>query len=238
MTVFGITFAGLVRSRRTFALGLLPLLGVVVAIGIAAAAEDPGVDDYGGYVGGLVLPVVTAFVALVLGASALTEQREDRTILYLAQTPLPRVRIAAETWLAAWLASVLVVSPAVIAGIVLGVRVDVPGRAFAGLVAGVVLAAGAYTALAVLLGLLTRRAVIVGMLYVLLWEGSVASVATSADRISIAAYGRRVAAAGIEGTMDPAPPDVGAVVAIAVLALAALVSVALAGRRLGRMELP
>lgn len=238
MTVFGIAFAGLLRSKRTLALGLLPLLGVVVAVGIAAAAEDPGVDDYAGYVGGLLLPVITAFVSLVLGASALTEQREDRTILYLAQTPLPRVRIAAETWLAAWLASSIVISPAALAGVVLGVRVDVPARALAGLVAGAVLAAGAYTALAVLLGLLTRRAVIVGMLYVLLWEGSVASVASSADRISIAAYGRRVAAVGIEGAMDPAPPDVAALVAVLVLVLAAAVGIGLAGRRLGRMELP
>ena len=41
----------------------------------------------------LLIPVVTALVALVVGASAIGDEREDGTILYLAATPLPRLGI-------------------------------------------------------------------------------------------------------------------------------------------------
>ncbi len=239
MTITGIVLRGLLRARRTFALGLLPLLAVLIALALAAFADAPRVDDYAGYVSALLLPVVTAFVSLVLGASAVTEEREDLTILYIAQSPIGRLRIALETWLAGWLASLIVVAPAIAAGAVLGARVHVGASALGGLVLAVVLSVAAYTALAVLLGLLTRRAVIAGMLYVLLWEGSVASFAASADRLSIAAYGRRIAARGdVALAMDPLPPTVGGVVAVIVLAAATAVALALAGRRLSRMELP
>ena len=39
----------------------------------------------------LTIPTVVAFVALVLGASVVGDEREDWTILYLAATPVPRV---------------------------------------------------------------------------------------------------------------------------------------------------
>ena len=42
----------------------------------------------------LFLPLILPFIALVIGASALGEERDDGTILYLASTPLPRLAIA------------------------------------------------------------------------------------------------------------------------------------------------
>lgn len=238
MIVTGIVLRGLLRARRTLALGLLPLLGVIIATAVAGFTEERLVDDYAGYVSAMLLPVVTAFVSLVLGASAVTEEREDMTILYLAQSPVSRLRIAFETWLAAWLASCLLVAPAALAGLVLGLRVDAPARSLLGLVVATPLAAAGYTAIAVLLGFLTRRAVIVGMLYVLLWEGSIANFAPSANRLSIAAYAREIVASGLGQPLEPAPADVGVPVALAVLVATVAVAVVLAGRRLRRMELP
>ena len=57
------------------------------------------------------------------------------------------------------------------------------------------LAAAAYAALSVLLSLSIRHAILAGILYVLLWEGSIASFAASASRLSIAAYAKVIAAA-------------------------------------------
>ena len=39
----------------------------------------------------LFVPTVAALVALVIGVSALGDEREDGTILYLVATPMPRV---------------------------------------------------------------------------------------------------------------------------------------------------
>ncbi len=43
----------------------------------------------------LFLPLILPFLALVIGASAIGEERDDATILYLASTPLPRLAIVA-----------------------------------------------------------------------------------------------------------------------------------------------
>ena len=63
--------------------------------------------------------------------------------------------------------------------------------------------------------MVTRRPVVVGALYILLWEGSIATFAASADRFSIAAYGRALA---VEGVVDVNAPDASALTALLVLA--------------------
>ena len=64
-----------------------------------------------------------------------------------------------------------------------------------------------YCAIAALLAMVTRRPVVIGVLYILLWEGTIATFAASADRFSIAAYGRAIASEGIAG--DNAAPSFG-----------------------------
>ena len=70
-----------------------------------------------------------------------------------------------------------------------------------------VLAALCYCAAAAWLAMVVRRPVVIGVLYILLWEGSIATFAASADRFSIAAYGRAIA---VEGVIDVNAPDASA----------------------------
>ena len=57
---------------------------------------------------------------------------------------------------------------------------------------------------------------VIGVLYILLWEGSIATFAASADRLSVAAYGRVLA---VEGVIDVNAPETAAPVAVIVLAV-------------------
>jgi ABC-2 type transport system permease protein len=102
-----------------------------------------------------------------------------------------------------------------------------------------VLACGAaYVAVFALLSLCTRRPVLLGFLYVVLWEGSIANFAPSADRLSIAAYGRAIIAGGLIGAQRFNVPTTGTVTALIVLAAVTVVAALYGGHRLSRVELP
>ena len=122
----------------------------------------------------------------------------------------------------------------VVAGVIaLGDRVSA-GRILWPLL-GVALSALCYCAVTSWLSMASRRPVVIGALYILLWEGSIATFAASADRFSIAAYGRAIA---VEGVIDVNAPDASAATAIIVLAVVTAVAAWAATRRFTRTELP
>ncbi len=181
------------------------------------------------------IPTVTAFVAVVLGASAIGDEREDGTILYLVATPLSRLTLVLTKVLAAWTASMLLLAPAVIAAGLISLRGYAGASQILWPLLGVALSALCYCSAAAWLSMLSRRPVVIGALYILLWEGSIATFAASADRFSIAAYGRAIA---VEGVVDVNAPDASAATAIAVLVGATVVGAWAATRRFTRTELP
>ena len=100
---------------------------------------------------------------------------------------------------------------------------------------GVVLASLAYCAAAVLLSLYTRRPIVIGVIYILLWEGSIATFAASAAKLSISAYGRAFVGHVLPQASRPVAGT--AVSALVLLAVAGIAAWATA-RALGRVELP
>jgi ABC-2 type transport system permease protein len=233
--VYRLTLRSILDGRKALAMVVLALVPVVSAIVFAAAGEiDPRIF-WARLLQRLVIPTVTAFIAVVLGAGALADEREDGTILYLASTPLPRRVLVMTKILAAWTVSMALLVPAVvIAGVIsLGDRLEASQILWPLL--GVGLSALCYCAVSSWLSLATRRPVVVGALYILLWEGSIATFAASADRFSIAAYGRALA---VEGVVDVNAPDASALTALLVLAGATAVATWAATRRFSRTELP
>jgi len=235
MTVFQLVLRSLLSRKRTVALALVALApAVFLTLRLAFNADAPEV--YARVMERIFLPTSTAFVALVLGVSALGDQRDDGTILYLAATPLRRVVLVGQATLAAWAATLVLVVPSAVACILVSGIADAT-LAFWTLVA-VVLVAGAYVAAFGWLALRTRRPVVFGFLYILLWEGSIASFAASASKLSIGAYSRAVMARAVPGAPRFNVPSISAVPAVVVLVLVALGGVLLAGRSFTRAELP
>lgn len=233
--VFALTLRSLVDGRRYLALAALALTPVVAAAVYAAGGETDPRLFWARLAQRFLIPTVTAVIAVVIAASAVGDEREDGTILYLVSTPLSRAGLIVTQTLAAWTASMGLLAPAVLASGAIALGDGVTAGALLWPLAGVALAALAYCSAAVLLAMVTRRPVVLGILYILLWEGSIASFAASADRLSIAAYGRRIA---VEGVPDVNAPDTSTLTAVVVLAVVAAAGAALAGRRLSRTELP
>ncbi len=239
MIITAITLRRILRAKRTWALTALPLLGVVVATVTLTRTFDVRVG-YAHFTRGLLLPIIVGLVGLVIAASAVTDERDELTILYLAQTPVARWRAVAEIWLGAWVATTLLSALPVIMAVVLLGKAEQGVTAMVAVVGACVLAAGAYTALGVLAALWTRRAAIVGLVYVLLLESIVSGFAAGARNLSVAQHGRAIAAAGLDSKTwrELAPPSTGTATSVVVLVVVTAAALVLAGRRLHRMNLP
>lgn len=235
LPLYRLQLRALLGQRRTAALAVLALVPAVGAAVFAAVGEISPETFWARLVQRLLLPTVVSLVAVVIGASALGDEREEGTILYLAATPLPRLTLVASAVAAAWTAAVALLVPSTLVSGALALGGDAGAEALLWPVVGVLLGSLAYISAAVWLSLRVRRPVVVGILYILLWEGSIATFAASADRFSVAAYSRRLA---IEGVADVNAPDVSAAAALIVLLAIAAAGLALAARALRRVELP
>jgi ABC-2 type transport system permease protein len=165
-TVAYITTRGLFGRRR--ALLLLPLPILLVGLALICRAYDVEPTQWGGPVlVGLGLAVVLPVIALIVGTGVLGSEVEDGTIVHILTKPLPRSGIIlAKLGVAIGVTAVTTAIPLFIAGVLAdSVRLGLA------LVVGAVVGAAAYSAFFLLLSLVTRRPVLLGLVYILVWEG-------------------------------------------------------------------
>jgi ABC-2 type transport system permease protein len=235
--VYALTLRSLILQKRTIVLVLVACAPVLMALAYALA-RSPGDHDHSFYsdlVQQLFVPTVASLIALVFGVSAFGDEREDGTILYLVATPQARMRLVVAKVAAAWTATLLLLVPSLVVSGALSLRHGLTAGLVGWPLLGVVLASLAYCAAAVLLSLYTRRPIVIGVIYILLWEGSIATFAASAAKLSISAYGR-----AFVGHVLPqaSPPVAGTLVSGLVLVLVAAAAAWATARALGRVELP
>jgi ABC-2 type transport system permease protein len=182
-TIASMTVRGLFGRRRFLLLLPLPLL----VIGLALLADGLGArpNDWAQPVlVGLGVTVVLPVIALIVGTGVLGSEIDDGTLVHVLAKPLPRREI---------LLTKLVVAIAVTA-VTVGVPMYVAGliaessRLGVGLAVGSVAGAVGYSALFVALSLVTRRPVLIGLVYVLIWEGILGNVLSGTKVLSIGQY--------------------------------------------------
>jgi ABC-2 type transport system permease protein len=136
-----------------------------------------------------VLPITT----LVIGSAAIGDERREATLSFLILRPMARETIVAAKLVSAFLASYLLVGGSTfVTAAVLGVRSGYWSPLAPGLVA-TALGTLAFTSLAMLLGYLTSRAVLIGLAYLVVMENGLSlaidALATiSLIRIGLTAY--------------------------------------------------
>ena len=177
--------------------------------------------------------VVLPVASLVFGAGALGDERRDGTLSFILLRPLPRSLLAAAKLLGAWLSAFTVVGTGALAmSVVLGIRFANWGT-LGPLVLAVALSSLAYVSVFLALGYFTARAVLIGLVYVFIWEtsmtGTIPSLASvSLMRIGLSAYTALVPVGRvyIDDVLGVVQPGVGGAVAkaagVAVVAVAAV----------------
>ncbi len=236
--MLGLGVRALLLRGRTLALALLPLVVGLLAVGIALAVAEEDLQQAYRLLGAdLLVSLVLALVALVMGVNAFDDEREGGTLPLLLSVATPRWRIVAAKLVAAWLTTVLVCLPAFLGVGVLGSRAGFDaGEVWLGLALALVLGGAGYVVLFVLLSLLTRRSLLVGLAYVLVWEGALANYATALRNLSVGAYGRRLLALPWDGDPPFSVADPGPLAAVLLLLGLVAVAYALAARRLPRLD--
>lgn len=165
-TVTWITARGLFGRRRFLLLLPLPALLLVLAVISRSLGVDP--SQWGPPVlVGLGLAVVLPVVALIVGTGVLGAEIDDGTVVHILTKPLPRWQIVLpKLAVAAGVTAATVAVPLYVAGVLAhSVRLGLA------LAAASALGALAYSALFLALSLVTRRPVLLGLAYVLIWEG-------------------------------------------------------------------
>lgn len=237
-TVARLTAGTLLGRRRTALLLLLPLalLALSVLARVLAGLESGG----GGPDDTLASDLLAAFglatllpiLGLIAGTGAIGPEIDDGSIVYLLSKPLNRHSIiVTKVVVAVGVVLTFGVLPIALAGVVLTGEV---GRVTVGFTAGAVVAAAAYCAVFVLLAVVSRNAVVIGLIYALVWETLVGQVVPGARALSIQQWALSVTESilGDEAEAVGLAPAVGLTTGAVLLAVVTVVSVWYAGRRL------
>ena len=234
-TLVSVSLRGLLNRRRTLLLGLFGALVVLVAV-LFRLADQPADEELaftGQLLGNFGLAVLLPVVAVIVATAAIGSELDDGTIIYLLAKPIPRALVAGVKALVAWVVVVILVCPAIlVAGIVAR-----GGDADLGVAYAVAAGFGAleYTAVFFALSLVTSRALVVGLAYVVVWEGAVAGLFEGTRILSVRQHALAVAdALGGEGAIA-SPLELGPALVVGAVVTAA--GGILAVRRLERVEL-
>jgi ABC-2 type transport system permease protein len=233
-TLVSLTIRGLLNRRRTLLLALVGVLLVVV--GALSRLADPTAEEALTFSGRLLadfgIGVVLPLVAVVIGTAAVGSELEDGTLVYLLAKPIPRWLLAVVKLLAAWVTVVALVAPALAIGaLVAGGDAQL---ALAGVAAATV-GALEYVALFLALSLVTGRALVIGLAYVVVWESVIAGLFAGTRILSVRQHALAIGDAVRGDAVVPSTLDAGPALGVALLVtvLAAVIAV----RNLERVEL-
>jgi ABC-2 type transport system permease protein len=182
-TVAWITARGLFGRRR--ALMLLPLPILLIGLALVCRYNDVDPAAWGTpVIVGLGLAVVLPVISLIVGTGVLGSEVDDGTIVHILTKPLPRRDIiAAKLAVAAGVSALTSAIPLFVAGwLASSVRFALA------LAVAAAVGALAYSALFLLLSLLTRRPVLLGLVYILIWEGLLGRFVSGTRVLSIEQY--------------------------------------------------
>ncbi|MDO5711883.1 MAG: ABC transporter permease subunit [Micrococcales bacterium] len=198
VTISALAVQALVGQRRVWTLLALPACLIALAVGLRVFA--PGASS-GQVLSSLGYPVLLPLVALLATSSVLGPEIDDGSIVYLLAKPVNRYVVAMSKYVVAWAATILV-GALPLWGVAMLIDGGATRRALAWGVAAAV-AGTTYCALFLALSALTRHAVVVGLLFVLMWEGLLGGLLAGIAWVSVRQWGLRAATALHEGITGP-----------------------------------
>lgn len=185
-TIVKLAAQALFGRRRVWLLLGFPL--AVVALAEVVILLSDSQESGWSLIEGLGYPIVLPLVAILATSSVLGPEVDDGSIIYLLAKPVSRHRVASSKWLVAWVTTLVVAAGSLfLAGLLCGDFERALGWFVAALAAGT-----AYSAFFLALAAVTRHAVIVGLMFVLIWESLLGSLLSGVAWLSIGQWGIRI----------------------------------------------
>ncbi|NDL58366.1 ABC transporter permease subunit [Phytoactinopolyspora mesophila] len=209
----------LLAALAALLLALAVFLRLVVDVNEAEAAD---------LLRGVSLGTLLPLFGLIVGTGAIGPEIDDGSIVYLLSKPVPRSTII-HSKLAVAVTAMLVFAalPTFLAGLIMA---GGSGDVAVGFGVGAFAAGAVYSAIFLLLATAMRHAVVLGLVYALIWESLVGSFVPGAQVLSVHQWAVSVTAAITgPGTVDS---NVGLGMAIVLLAAAFAAATWYAGQRL------
>lgn len=243
-TVAALTSRSLLGRKRTLVLLLLPLaLLALCTLARVLAGLDAEIErELSGalapnLLGAFGLAVLMPLLTLVAGTGSIGPEIDEGSIVYLLAKPLSRYSIIV-TKLAVAIGVVIVfgVLPIAVAGVVLTGEV---GTVTVGYTAGALASGVAYSAVFLLLAVVTRNAVVIGLIYALIWESLVGGLVPGAQTLSVQQWSLAVVqqVLGDSAARLEVEAAVGFGAGLLLLAVVTVVATVYAGRRLQTLRL-
>ena len=184
----------------------------------------------------ITLDVLVPLVAVVLGTSAFGADVEDGTLVYLLVKPTARWRIVLTRFVMVASSSFVVVVPMLLLPwTVLSSALSV--RSVLAYLAGSALAIVLYTVLFVTLGFLVKRALVIGLLYIVVIELVISQQVAGVKSLSVREFASTVIGRLAAGEHGIVPGDVSLTAVVATSIVIVAVTSAFAILRLSRYEL-
>ena len=203
-TVMWLTLRQLFVRGRVIAAGIFALIPSLAAVSYRISRpDDPGpIEFLVGLFSEIATGTLLPLAALVFGTTAFGGEIDEGTVVYLLVKPLPRWRVVLSKYVVAVTATLAVLLPGILLPWLIVGPSAVPSEvvmAFA--VAG---ASGAclYCGLFVMLGITTRRSLVIGLAYVIPLEFVLSRSLTGVKSLSIREYVLTAA-----GKMSEAHPE-------------------------------
>ena len=184
-TVAHLTTRSLLGKRRAAVLLVLPTVLLLLCLAVRVFAHDaPDIDAISiGVLGSFALGTVLPLLALIAGTGAIGPEIDDGSVVYLLAKPLRRSTIVnSKLVVAVAVVTAVAAVPTLLAGLVLHGTADGLALAYG---VGALVGGITYCALFLLLAVLTRNAVVVGLLYALIWESLIGGFVPGAQVLSV-----------------------------------------------------
>jgi ABC-2 type transport system permease protein len=236
--LLSLTIRQQVWRRSTLLLIGLAILPVLVALlfRLTDNEDDPQTWTSEVLYRGLIITAVLPVTALMFGTSVIGDELEDGTAIYLLTKPIPRWEILLPKLIAPWLlTAALLLASTLVSGLVAiesGGRDVVYGAAFA-----IVLGSLVYTTLFVMLSIVSSHALIIGLVYVFIWEGAVAGLFEGVRYLSIRHYTLGVADWASGHVPETFDAYVDGVTSLVLMAIVTVLAALFANQRLQRAEI-
>ena len=189
-TVARLTAKSLLGRKRTLLLMLLPLalLGLCTLARILAGLDSSIADELergfsADLLGAFGIAIMMPLLGLIAGTGSIGPEIDEGSIVYLLAKPLNRYSIVVTKLLVAiGVITAFGVVPIAVAGFVLTAELGSVAVSYA---IGALGAGVAYCAFFLMLSVITKNAVVVGLIYALIWESLVGGLVPGAQDLSV-----------------------------------------------------
>jgi ABC-2 type transport system permease protein len=187
--VISLTLRATMGRRRALLFAVPAVIMIAVSALLAATANSGSWQPE--FIGDFGFSVVLPLVSLIIGTTVLGAEIDDGSVVHLLATPVPRVQVVVSKFLVA--AALTIVFGAIPEYLAAAIGKGATSDLAIGLGIGALVAAVIYNALFVMLSALTTRAIAIGLLYLLVWEGLLANLVPGVGLLSVGQYALGVA---------------------------------------------